>query len=226
MNLAEKIEEAKRSWVKECEGDSDLSLSVIADQMRALMPGATEDEVRQRTLEAVYPLLRDRKIWVGDEMPNSDLYKRWEGTADEQIARIDREWRELGRAPAFGEIAWFIGRYAADVMSTQELLDEAVRGWIAECAEDSLSLLFIMSQVRYALRTDSEEAVRLKTLELLRPLMEKGLLRPFRPLKNGDIEYWPGTVDEQLAKIDRDWNELKDWPNQSDMPYFIGPRSP
>jgi len=223
MSLEEKIEEAQRTWVNECEGDNDLSLSVIADQIRALLPGATEDEVRRQALKAVYPLLRDRKIWVGDEIPNHYLYKRWEGSAEDQIARIDKEWRALGRAPVYGEIAWFIGRYAADVMSTEELLDEAVQCWVAECAEASLDLGFMMSQVRHALRTDSEDAVRLKTLELLRPLMEKGLLRPFRP-RGGDIEYWPGTVDEQLTKIDRDWNELKDWPNQSDMPYFIGHR--
>jgi hypothetical protein len=108
MSLEEKIREAQRLWMVEG-SDSDLGLWWVSGDIRDLMPlGTPEEEVRRATLAALRPLLESGTLHAGDMLPHGK-FKPWDGSIDEQLARIEAEWIKLGRAPDIGDIVWFIG---------------------------------------------------------------------------------------------------------------------
>ena len=107
MSIDEELEEVRMRWVK-TGAESDIGLWWIADDVRQLNPGSSEDEIRHDTLRALRPLLSKGLLWAVDLLPGG-AYRPWAGTVDEQLARIDSEWARLGRAPDIGDIVWFIG---------------------------------------------------------------------------------------------------------------------
>ncbi|PTL82180.1 hypothetical protein [Vitiosangium sp. GDMCC 1.1324] len=107
MNIDKALEDARTSWVK-AGADSDIGLWWIADDVRQLKPDASEEEIRRETLRALQPLLSQGLLRAVNLLPGG-AYHPWEGSVDEQLARIDSEWARLGRAPDLGDIVWFIG---------------------------------------------------------------------------------------------------------------------
>ena len=103
----EELESVRIRWSQACAG-SDVGLWWMADDVRQLQPGASEEEVRLETLRALKPLLSSESVRAVSLLPGG-AYQVWEGSVNEQLARIDREWATLGRPPDIGEIAWFIG---------------------------------------------------------------------------------------------------------------------
>lgn len=51
-------------------------------------------------------LLRRGLVMAGDPQMGGP-FKPWEGTPEEIIDRIEREWRDLGKDPMLGDITWF-----------------------------------------------------------------------------------------------------------------------
>lgn len=102
------IEEAQCGWARKCVGN-ELGLWWAARDVRERLPGASEEEIRRETLAALRPLLRDGTLRAADAFPNG-AFRPWRGSVEEQLARIDSEWRKLGRRPTIGDIVWFIGR--------------------------------------------------------------------------------------------------------------------
>jgi hypothetical protein len=49
---------------------------------------------------------------IGDEV--SPGFQPWSLTLAEALARIEREWRDLGRDPSLGDICWFANTPAGD----------------------------------------------------------------------------------------------------------------
>ncbi len=94
-------------WV-EAGASSDIGLWWIADDIRQLRPGASEEEIRHEALRALQPLLSQGLLRAIRLLPGGD-YQPWGGSVDEQLARIDSEWARLGRPPDIGDIVWFIG---------------------------------------------------------------------------------------------------------------------
>lgn len=107
MNIHDALESARKQWVEDC-ASSDVGLWWIADDVRQLRPGASEEELRGETLRALRPLLDQGLIRAARLLPGGS-YQLWEGSVEEQLARIDAEWAALGRPPGIGDIAWFIG---------------------------------------------------------------------------------------------------------------------
>jgi hypothetical protein len=103
----EELESVRKRWSQACAG-SDVGLWWVADDVRQLQPGASEEEVRVETLRALKPLLCAEILRAVSLLPGG-TYQVWEGSVGEQLARIDREWAALGRPPDIGEIVWFIG---------------------------------------------------------------------------------------------------------------------
>lgn len=101
------LEEVGKRWVDACAG-SDVGLWWLADDIRQLRPDASEGEIRQETLRALRPLLSQDSLRAVSLLPGG-AYRSWEGSVDEQLARIETEWALLGRPPDIGEIVWFIG---------------------------------------------------------------------------------------------------------------------
>lgn len=108
MSLEDEIRKLQRLW--EVEGtDTDLGLWWVSGDIRDLMPpGSSEEAVRRQTLAALRPLLEAGTLRAVDLLPMGK-FKVWEGSVEEQLARIDAEWSKLGRAPDIGDIVWFLG---------------------------------------------------------------------------------------------------------------------
>lgn len=76
--------------------------------------------------------------------------------------------------------------------------------WRADVIDDDVGLWCIVADVRESLGgTASENEIRTATLLILRPLLESGDLNAM-----SDSAPWSGTVDEQLARIEAEWNSL------------------
>ncbi len=68
---------------------------------------ANSDEIRRRTLEILYDLLKLDLIQAGFPAEDGRSFKTWGLSPDETIQRINQEWDVLGRDPTIGEIVWF-----------------------------------------------------------------------------------------------------------------------
>jgi len=100
--------ELQRSWCIEAE-ESDLGLWWLADDVRAKLPdGVSEEEVIERTVAAVRPLLEAGAL-TAVTLDEFGSYAEWPGTVCEILDRIQTEWRMLQRAPQIGDVVWFIG---------------------------------------------------------------------------------------------------------------------
>ncbi|ATB32458.1 hypothetical protein [Melittangium boletus] len=107
MSDQQTVEDIQRGWARDAMS-SDLGLWWLAADIREWRPGATEDEVRLETLSALRPLLTSGALRAVHLLPGG-AFAPWEGTAEEQLARMDAEWAALGRRPDLGDIVWFIG---------------------------------------------------------------------------------------------------------------------
>jgi hypothetical protein len=95
-------------WILESK-ESDLGLWWLAQDLRGhLGKNAEEKEVRTRTLEALQPLLTTGLLKAVDLLPEGK-YSEWQGSIEQQLKRIEKEWVALNRPPKLGDIVWFIG---------------------------------------------------------------------------------------------------------------------
>ena len=81
-----------------------------------------DDEVREQALEIVGSLLREELMESGALQENGE-FVAWTCTPEEVLARIDREWRDLGQDPSIGQVCWLsitaLGDKAARWFSNQ-----------------------------------------------------------------------------------------------------------
>jgi hypothetical protein len=76
-------------------------------RMRGL--GLADDApIMRMTLGMLLPLLSTGQIQAGQFAVNSDEFQIWEMEPKDVIARIEREWKALGRDPGPGDIVWFV----------------------------------------------------------------------------------------------------------------------
>lgn len=105
---ASRAKALQAQWVAEA-SESDLGLWWLARDVQENLGGdASDEETRAWTLRLLQPLLRSGEITAVDLLPDGG-FVRWPGNVDEQVERIDAEWRALGRQPTLGEVVWFIG---------------------------------------------------------------------------------------------------------------------
>lgn len=103
-----KLTDLQRQWVKDGRGN-DLGLWWMARDVRQkLGPRASEDDVRARTLDLLEPLLEAGEFRAASLLPGG-RFAEWKGNVEEQLHRIDSDWRGLGRQPSLGDVVWFIG---------------------------------------------------------------------------------------------------------------------
>lgn len=88
--------------------DCDLGLWHPADDVRELLgAGASEDEVRRVTLEALAPLLQAGVLRAVNLFVDG-TYELWRGDVPQQLERIAEGWMAVG-IPTIGDVVWFIG---------------------------------------------------------------------------------------------------------------------
>jgi hypothetical protein len=79
--------------------------------MWEIVCGMTEIQDSTRRREAVLGLIREllELGWFEAGFPRMNPlgFDAWETSTSDAIARIEREWRELGGDPSLGDIVWF-----------------------------------------------------------------------------------------------------------------------
>jgi hypothetical protein len=101
-------QEFKKQLLDECERD-EVGLWFIIRRLRDELGMNDQGQIRQSTLKMVRELLETGDVVAGDHASaNSGLpawkIVSWDGSIDDVLARIDREWDRLGREPNIGEI--------------------------------------------------------------------------------------------------------------------------
>ena len=85
-----------------------MGLWWFADDVRAVVGDLSEEEICEITLNIIYPLLLENKLFPVTLFEDGS-YSVWKEGAETTIARIRREWLDLGREPTIDDIVWFVG---------------------------------------------------------------------------------------------------------------------
>ncbi len=94
--------------------DDYVGLWEVAWILRRRKPSYTDDEIHEAALEILGPLLRKGLMKPG-ALQEKGGFRAWKLTAEESLARIDQEWRELGQDPNIGQVCWFSNTASGDV---------------------------------------------------------------------------------------------------------------
>jgi hypothetical protein len=84
---------------------SEFGLYEVCAEVKYNRHVQDDGEVKRVTLEVVREMLR-RGVQVG-HFDSPGWLVPFEGTHEELVARIDREWTELGHMPSLDDICWF-----------------------------------------------------------------------------------------------------------------------
>jgi hypothetical protein len=108
--------------------DEPFSLGELVVQLGRQYPTARAAEIRWMTLELIRNLLVTGTAMAGSLAPDVRRLRPWALTPDQALARITREWDELGRAPRVGEIVWLARVTRVEAMEDPLFDDEAGPG--------------------------------------------------------------------------------------------------
>ncbi|WP_413557962.1 hypothetical protein [Bdellovibrio sp. HCB209] len=84
--------------------DDDVGLWEVWVLANQLYQGGPE--VKKAAILEVIRELLDEKSMIAGEI-HDGVIKKWKGTSEEIIERIDSEWRKLNRDPDLGDVVWF-----------------------------------------------------------------------------------------------------------------------
>jgi hypothetical protein len=90
--------------------EDEVGLWLIHTILRRELKIEDKQELRDVTVECVRQLLRSDKIIAGQYEPPGPTYRPWNLDEDAAIARITKEWDELGHDPSIGEIVVFMAK--------------------------------------------------------------------------------------------------------------------
>jgi hypothetical protein len=98
----------KRYLLAELKVDDEGLWSVVLTARDVFHAGP--GEVRDVVLNLLRDLLENGDVVVGFPTKDGVGFRAWRATPDDAIARIGREWSELGRDPDIAEVAWVARR--------------------------------------------------------------------------------------------------------------------
>ena len=78
-----------------------------------------EEDERRAVLATVCELLH-KGLWLPGEL-RADGFHSWSCSAGDALARIEREWRALGRPLTIGDVCWFANTPDADARAGELL---------------------------------------------------------------------------------------------------------
>jgi len=97
--------------------------------------------------------------------------------------------------------------------------------WARAGRECELALWALANDVRGRLDWETPEGdVCARTLHLLWPLLDQGLLRAVDLLEDGGLGYWEGSAASHIQRIEREWCRLDRPPSLGDIAWFVGER--
>lgn len=85
--------------------DDWIGLWTVVREVKERRPGLSPEELRGIVVNLVRELVEKNCVQIG--RPDAEgKFEPWDESAGDAAARIDREWRALGRDPDIGEICW------------------------------------------------------------------------------------------------------------------------
>lgn len=191
------------------------------------------EDYREAITFAVASLIEARRLVPADLAADGSLHA-WPGTADEQVQRLSDRWKQLGRLPVAGEVAFFatpegLGKPQAPLGQPGliNLIDAlAIQDdWVSNAAHDDISFLTMAEMVRDALPEEREADIRRETLRLIEPLLRAGALVPVTwgwQIGEEPFLRWAGDADSQLAQLGSQWPTDDFAPSPVHGTFFIG----
>jgi hypothetical protein len=128
MTTSTKIDQIGRVLVEETRTDT-VGLWAVLWQVKHEMPALTPDETKQATLIVIRKALLEERVVAGnfvDEDDDNKAFVVWPSSAEDSIARIDREWTALGREPNLGDVVWFVDPHLLPVTARKHPMG---KGW-------------------------------------------------------------------------------------------------
>src|SRR5258706_3895123 len=95
--------------------DDYVGLWQVVRSLRERFGDLPTDRIRELALERLQPLLDQGLIESG--MPGSGEFLSWGSDAATTLARIDAEWRALGKDPNMPDICWFSNTEKGDLIA-------------------------------------------------------------------------------------------------------------
>lgn len=102
-------------------------------------------------------------------------------------------------------------------------IHDLIEGYRDEANIDFISLGAIAGDVRFDLKINDPQAIRSKSLEIVRALMGRGVFPgnyTLESLRREGFSFWPGTPDELIRRIEDAWIALKRTPDLDDICWF------
>jgi hypothetical protein len=106
--------------------DDWIGLWRFARAARDDQPAATVDAIREQTLPMIRKLVVGEYMKAGALTEDATGFVPWNEQGEAAVARIDREWRALGRDPNIPDICWFENTPRGDQVA-RELLQARSR---------------------------------------------------------------------------------------------------
>lgn len=106
MKTISKLDEVERVFLEDLAEDYE-GVWTLADRVRAALGVEDPAAVREVALRLVHDWLASGWILPGVPKCDSPGFEPWPERREEAAMKIAAEWREAGRSPLLGEIAWF-----------------------------------------------------------------------------------------------------------------------
>lgn len=78
---------------------------MVVGEVRHTLGITEEAEIRSTTLQIIRFLLSEGLMAIGD-LRGPDEFVPWYTGTEESVARLEREWIELGAEPGVGDLGW------------------------------------------------------------------------------------------------------------------------
>ena len=93
------------SIAAECEEDY-VGLWVVATEV--IEAGVNESCVIDASIDVIRSVLEMNNMRIGQF--NESKFVFWDSSLECSLARVESEWKRLGRLPSLGEIAWLVAQ--------------------------------------------------------------------------------------------------------------------
>jgi len=104
-NTSDIIERIAEEITEECQNDY-VGVWAVHREISWALPARPALELKKLTLQTIRIVLESGQVTLGD-FDQQRLFVPCQASVDEALKRVDRGWRQLGRAPDIGELGWF-----------------------------------------------------------------------------------------------------------------------
>lgn len=122
------LQDVASEVVEESRSDT-VGLWSVVWEVKQRLPSLSPNEVMTAVLQVIEAALEDAGLVAGEFVPTDEEtveFVPWGLSQEETLARVEREWRRLGREPALGDVVWFVDVSLLPVSAIRHPMGE---GW-------------------------------------------------------------------------------------------------